>query len=465
MSAIGETGEETYSFDVDGRVEEIMREGSTLTLEHDTYDRLVQAGSVSYLYDGMNRRVKSTGSVEQNFLIAPTMGSGLESIHQIVDGTGEVIEEYIYTGITPLLRLEDSSKFYYLTDAIGSVIGLVDENGQKVSNFHYDGFGNLRSGPDIDIFDSVGGDFRFQGQWFDQSTGFYYLRSRDYDPVIGRFLSRDPIDYVQTIPESFDPYQYSFSSPFIFIDPNGNFTISQFNAAQNIQGQLANIRRYAASEAREYLTERLGDAIGNLVGSIFNSFLPGSSLGDDIYDNLNIEGIPDIFELDLSDLFCVYFEEVPLVELFRFFPLINPNGTPLQPGFNCNDRNSDQARRQIERNQLRGSRPDFLIIDGDFDVNNPNSFIIGDIKITERTVVDAILVEGTRANRQWEAMSNYARRFQALPFVGYISFIEAFPGRELGQGGAGISKSERRRVAAEALEQGVILAIANLYDN
>ncbi|NJK64809.1 MAG: hypothetical protein HC921_20800 [Synechococcaceae cyanobacterium SM2_3_1] len=118
---------------------------------------------MSYLYDDMNRRLKSTGALERNFLIAPAMGSGLESIHQIVDGTREVVEEYIYAGIMPLLRLEDSSRDYYLRDSIGSVIGLVDENGQKVANFHYDGFGNLRSGSDIDILESVGGDFRFQG--------------------------------------------------------------------------------------------------------------------------------------------------------------------------------------------------------------------------------------------------------------------------------------------------------------
>jgi len=35
--------------------------------------------------------------------------------------------------------------------------------------------------------------FRFQGQQFDQETGLHYNRFRYYDPVVGRFVSQDPI--------------------------------------------------------------------------------------------------------------------------------------------------------------------------------------------------------------------------------------------------------------------------------
>jgi hypothetical protein len=60
-------------------------------------------------------------------------------------------------------------------------------------------------------------------------------------------------------------------------------------------------------------------------------------------------------------------------------------------------------------------------------------------------------------------MSNYARRFQLLPFVSYISLLEAFPGAT-GEIGRGISKSDRQKMARQALEQGVILILANLID-
>jgi RHS repeat-associated protein len=35
--------------------------------------------------------------------------------------------------------------------------------------------------------------FRFQGQQFDEETGLHYNRFRYYDPVVGRFVSQDPI--------------------------------------------------------------------------------------------------------------------------------------------------------------------------------------------------------------------------------------------------------------------------------
>ncbi|WP_284415869.1 RHS repeat-associated core domain-containing protein, partial [Acidovorax sp. SUPP3334] len=40
---------------------------------------------------------------------------------------------------------------------------------------------------------SIDQPFRFQGQQFDEETGLHYNRFRYYDPIIGRFISQDPI--------------------------------------------------------------------------------------------------------------------------------------------------------------------------------------------------------------------------------------------------------------------------------
>ncbi|MGA9378232.1 MAG: hypothetical protein WBV73_05635 [Phormidium sp.] len=63
-----------------------------------------------------------------------------------------------------------------------------------------------------------------------------------------------------------------------------------------------------------------------------------------------------------------------------------------------------------------------------------------------------------RLLRQWQAMSNYARRYQLLPFVSYVSLIETMPGQR------GVSKMNRKEMAKEATEKGVILASINLID-
>jgi RHS repeat-associated protein len=38
--------------------------------------------------------------------------------------------------------------------------------------------------------------FRFQGQQFDEETGLHYNRFRYYDPVVGKFISQDPIRFL-----------------------------------------------------------------------------------------------------------------------------------------------------------------------------------------------------------------------------------------------------------------------------
>lgn len=41
-----------------------------------------------------------------------------------------------------------------------------------------------------------GNSYLFTGRRFDDTTGLYYNRNRYYEPGNGRFLSRDPIAYL-----------------------------------------------------------------------------------------------------------------------------------------------------------------------------------------------------------------------------------------------------------------------------
>lgn len=63
----------------------------------------------------------------------------------------------------------------------------------------------------------------FTDQELDPETGLYNYVARLYDPVIGRFISPDPI-----VPDPFDPqtlnrYSYCRNNPLIYVDPTGNF--------------------------------------------------------------------------------------------------------------------------------------------------------------------------------------------------------------------------------------------------
>ena len=62
--------------------------------------------------------------------------------------------------------------------------------------------------------------FTYTGREYDVETGLYYYRARYYNPEIGRFISEDPIGFVE-LETNF--YRYAFNSPHNFIDHDGQF--------------------------------------------------------------------------------------------------------------------------------------------------------------------------------------------------------------------------------------------------
>ena len=114
-------------------------------------------------------------------------------------------------------------------DAQGNIIALLDNNGNVVVKYVYDAWGNHV------VYNSAGAQnsdaafignlnpFRYRGYYYDTETGLYYLQTRYYDPEVGRFISRDSIEYAD--PESINGlnlYAYCGNNPVNRYDPNGN---------------------------------------------------------------------------------------------------------------------------------------------------------------------------------------------------------------------------------------------------
>ncbi|MCS0637538.1 DUF6531 domain-containing protein [Streptomyces sp. LP05-1] len=99
---------------------------------------------------------------------------------------------------------------YYLTDALGSVIGLVDESGKRVNTYLYTPGGEARAG----TAETVPQPFRFTGGQQDP-TGLYHFGARYYDPQTVRFTQPDPSG------QEVNPYLYAEGDPVNRIDPTG----------------------------------------------------------------------------------------------------------------------------------------------------------------------------------------------------------------------------------------------------
>ena len=88
----------------------------------------------------------------------------------------------------PFMLLQNGNIYYYITNAQGDVIRLVDINGNTAASYRYDPYGKAISalGSHATI-----NPLRYRGYVFDHETGLYYLQSRYYDPEIGRFINAD----------------------------------------------------------------------------------------------------------------------------------------------------------------------------------------------------------------------------------------------------------------------------------
>ena len=87
--------------------------------------------------------------------------------------------------------------FFYLYNAQGDVIAIIDDYAERVANYEYSAWGELLSVTGSKA-DTVGvlNPFRYRGYCYDTETGFYYVSSRYYDPEIGRWINAD--GYVST---------------------------------------------------------------------------------------------------------------------------------------------------------------------------------------------------------------------------------------------------------------------------
>ncbi|MUG98765.1 hypothetical protein F7734_43325 [Scytonema sp. UIC 10036] len=464
LDTVTETGEtENYDYDTDGRLTLINRDGKTLDLDHDAYDRLTivenetTGQTTQYTYDGAGNRVKAvSGSTERRFLVAPAMGGGLESTDLITDAAGNLISNYIYAGgSSPLMRIgADGKPVYYLTDAMGTVIGLADGQGASAGKFLYDAFGNILSQVG-DNNSAAGGDFRFQGQWLESESGLYHFRARDYDPATGLFLSRDRVDIIETQPESFNPYQFVYNNPYIYSDPTGMFTLVELNSTQNFQDILQTIRYEVQQQAREYIIDKAKEVINDAaisalravmpidVNSVFNFFKANNLLeaGNEWAGSAS-KHVNNRFENDQNFLDNIYIE----------VPVDPKSGKPSGNGANIRD--FSVFRLFPERAfDLGGNpnhpRPDYIIRPDAPRNTSERSWLIGDIKLAVTTMINSYF-ERKNQQEQWQAIAQHAANY-GYRFAGFFTLWSG-------------TSAENEKVRKEAFKDGIVVVILSLRE-
>lgn len=120
--------------------------------------------------------------------------------------------------------------YYYVLNAQGDVIALLNSAGALVASYNYGAWGNY-SVHDKDGKKNTSASFighinplRYRGYYYDAETGFYYLQSRYYDPAICRFINADGLFTDGFIGANL--FAYCANNPVNTTDPTGNFAIT-----------------------------------------------------------------------------------------------------------------------------------------------------------------------------------------------------------------------------------------------
>ncbi len=110
---------------------------------------------------------------------------------------------------------------YYLTDNQGSVIGMVNDQGQKVAGYSYTPYGQTRTITGTatgDLTQANNNPYRYTSGYLDPTSNLYKLGYRYYDPTQGRFTQPDPSG------KESNPYAYAGDNPTNATDPKGLFS-------------------------------------------------------------------------------------------------------------------------------------------------------------------------------------------------------------------------------------------------
>lgn len=138
----------------------------------------------------------------------------------------------MYKSDCQLNNTEVSRRFDMLYSAAvckGDICAVYSSSGELLCRYVYDAWGNHKlydkDGNQIDDDGRTIGSInpiRYRGYYWDREFGLYYLKSRYYDPALGRFISPDAVDYLNPqMVGGMNLYSYCLNNPVMGVDPDG----------------------------------------------------------------------------------------------------------------------------------------------------------------------------------------------------------------------------------------------------
>ena len=196
-----------------------------------TSDKAIQ---MSYDSNGM-RTQKSVDGVKTNYyydssnnLFALTQGN--DTLFFYYDNSGEVMSVSC-----------NGTMYFYIKDLQGDITEIVDKDGKAVAEYAYDAWGNMLTEDNGTLTIGKLNPFRYRSYVYDEETGLYYLQSRYYDPLTGRFVNADVYADTQSgTPLSTNMFAYCENNAINNVDYSGNSPKSKNIISNSYSGSTKN---------------------------------------------------------------------------------------------------------------------------------------------------------------------------------------------------------------------------------
>jgi len=206
------SGTVSYTWDAAGNLTQVQSGGLTITYTWNAENQLIgiqQNGSqlANYRYtNGLRDQVQSAGDTTRT-----VWSDGFAFLKQ--DHSGQTLTRTEHAGIKALYLTSAYGNEVLLRDGLDSVTGSF-ANGALQSRTDYSAWGEATQ------TGSTQSNHGYTGHLQDD-TGLIYARARYYDPSIGRFISRDPLEGLLDSPITWNAYVYGNANPFYYVDPTG----------------------------------------------------------------------------------------------------------------------------------------------------------------------------------------------------------------------------------------------------
>ncbi len=288
-----------------------------------TYDAI---GNPKTYRDGMSftwqgRQMKTAKTTSGTSVNYKYNADGLRTYKKV----GSTVHEYEYSGDKLFYEKRGDIKFYYRYDVNGNLMSITrlkangdkftlyavcnsrgdveelrKEDGTLYARYVYDSWGNvlhIYSGTGTtEITDTanlaIQNPFRYRGYYYDTESGLYYLQSRYYDPVTGRFVNADSVSDINAGVIGYNMFAYCANNPVNVCDPSGQSILltllgkatigAAIGAITNITSQVIQNKSFSGISWKDVAIEAGVGALTSVVsfglGTAIKSAASSSSL-------------------------------------------------------------------------------------------------------------------------------------------------------------------------------------------